>query len=314
MIAVSGSLDADCDSSDGQVGIDKLACIHMVDKQLQLRHSFRKVVTAGHMGSRAITGMAVCNEYLYVSEHVATLGPDDCGRLRCFSLVTFNLICNRSSHDSLATSDIMSYGALALAPGTVLFVVASENSSEGIHDVVVAVNPFTLLPTFRISDSLGEGADTAWRMLGGLAVVGSTLCVSVINDRSIRVFTLSGIRMRVITGEWKQPGWICRSGFESRFYLGSETNEDELFPECSEDPERYNEMCFTHIFPAVEASKRVFVVDLGGESSVTSYSDPADGMCYFGGGLLSFVRGEVDEAPGNLRELDILPDVARALR
>ena len=159
-----------------------------------------------------------------------------------------------------------------LGPGGLLFCNLYEEDEEGNpeQDEIVAFDSKTLQPRHRFGLSLLNNA-------GGMAVVGEELFVCDRGNDRLQVFSLAGEHRRSITGEWKQPSWLCF--VKDRLYL----IEDHDY-EKDEEGELINPL----------GGRRIFVLSLQGDT-LQVYTHPDEGqifddLCCFDGKLLAPVQ------------------------
>ena len=284
-------------------------CVHITDKHMRLEHTIHDM-----LGGRAdrTEGAVASNDALYLSEHDQNLeSASHGGRVRRFSLVDFTMAHEltisqleewyRVHEQSEVDMQWWGMGPLALAPDRVLFAVV-WTFHKTVHDVI-ALDPANLEPQFILPLPDEEHEITS------MLVVGDTLCMAIETDGSLRLLSLDGAPIRSLQGDWMTPKWLCSTGLTDRLYLGSETDEDVLFPELMD---QYNANCEETIWPGVLASKKVNVIALKDGKTLASYSytDGDDDLCRFDGKLLHPERDEsgCSLEPGRLVGL---ADVAR---
>ncbi|EOD12839.1 hypothetical protein EMIHUDRAFT_104010 [Emiliania huxleyi CCMP1516] len=183
--------------------------------------------------------------------------------------------------------DYEEYYDSVVGPNGMVHAVATyddpdELDQEGVSEAIVAFDPMTL--ERRLHFGLGVFSKEIY----GLAFIGDELYAGDRRGRSIRVFSLAGVHLREIKGDWREP---CRLlHHSSRLYLSEQRGDGEEEEEEEEEEEASGEVEATWSEDRKAAGKRIFVLTPEGETlQVWKTDSDISGMYIFGRVLIAKV-------------------------
>lgn len=221
---------------------------------VRTEHGTERVLDSARIGCAANDVVYICGQQ--AEAHLTAGGTITCCKIEDLTVLAEHA-ASADEPDQFNDGGYSMYSQLALGPTdadgiTLLFAIGSYEENHGQPDGILAFDARTLTFCYRFGGSVFSSEWTAQ----GMAVVGSQVYIGHALDRSLHIFSLAGVHLRKLRGDWRQPKTLLH--FEGRIYLHEELGylEEGRFADHDEDAEADKE----------EAGKRIFVLTPEGET------------------------------------------------